>query len=159
MHPDARALADRLRLLPHPEGGFYREVFRSARRVSTPRGVRSALTVIHYLLPAGAFSALHRVEADEVWTHAGGDPLDVHLLDGAGGHEYFRLGAGGPTEAVVPAGTWQGARPRGERFALATCAVAPGFEFSDFELADERLLAGTSGELAGLVRSLLRRAG
>jgi len=159
MHADAQALVDRLRLRPHPEGGFYREVFRSAQRVSTPRGERSALTLIHYLLPAGSFSALHRVHADEVWTHAGGDPLDVYLLDGTGAHEYFRLGVGAASEAVVPAGTWQAARPVGTRYALATCAVAPGFEFSDFELADGRLLVGSNPELAGLIRGLLRPAG
>jgi predicted cupin superfamily sugar epimerase len=158
MHPDALSLVDRLRLRPHPEGGFYREVFRSAQRVSTPRGERSALTVIHYLLPAGSISAFHRVQSDEVWTHGGGDPLDVHLLGGTVDHEFFRLGAGAATEVVVPAGTWQAARPVGTRYALATCAVAPGFEFADFELADGRL-RGSNPALAGLIQELLRPGG
>lgn len=157
MHDDARALVDRLGLWPHPEGGYYREVFRSALRVSTPRGERSALTLIHYLLPTGSFSAFHRVRSDEVWVHGGGDPLELHVLDGAGRHEMHRLGVGGPAgQAVVPGGAWQAARPLGPRYALATCAVAPGFEFEDFELADPDALRRANPELSGLVRELTR---
>lgn len=158
MHPDARALVDRLGLRPHPEGGHYREVFRSALRVTTTRGERSALTLIHYLLPAGAFSAFHRVSSDEIWLHAGGDPLELHLLDGAGRHETCRLGGGVPSgQAVVPAGVWQAARPIGTRYSLASCAVAPGFEFEDLELADPSELRRANPELAGLIAELTLR--
>jgi len=161
--PEVRALVQRLGLSPHPEGGWYRETWRSAARVRTPRGERPAMTVIHFLLPAGDFSAFHRVHSEEAWHHVAGDPLELRVLTPAGDHEVHRLGAlhhdGARTHVVVPAGAWQAARPAGDGYSLVSCVVAPGFEFSDFELADERLLAGTSPELAGLVRSLLRRAG
>lgn len=139
MHPEAAALIARLSLAPHPEGGFYRETWRSPARMATPRGERSALTVIEFLLPSGTFSAFHRVQADETWHHAAGDVIELHILGPAGRYEVVRVGPadlpGLRSHAVVPAGLWQAARPLGTRFALATCAVAPGFEFEDFELA------------------------
>jgi predicted cupin superfamily sugar epimerase len=139
MHPDARALVDALDLAPHPEGGFYRETFRSPDLVPTPRGPRAASTAIYYLLPAGAESRLHRVASDEVWHHYAGDPLDLLTIDTAGVAELVRLGpdvAGGERpQWTVRAGWWQAARPRGRRFALCGCTVAPGFDFADFVLA------------------------
>lgn len=129
----ARALVETLGLQPHPEGGFYRELFRSPRAVGVGR---AALTVIHFLLPAGAHSALHRVAtADEAWHFVEGDPLELAWLDDAGVTR-VRLGAladGGVPVAVVPAGAWQAARPLGA-YALVSCDVAPGFEFADFAL-------------------------
>jgi predicted cupin superfamily sugar epimerase len=160
LHPETKALLERLALAPHPEGGFYRETWRSPARVATPRGERSALTVIHYLLPAGSFSAFHRVHADEVWQHAGGDPLELHVLDPAGAYEVHRMGAAGPGAAVphvvVPAGHWQAARPLGARHVLASCSVAPGFDFDDFEMARHEELALLRPDLAALIRSLCR---
>ena len=156
MHPEARSLVERLALAPHPEGGFYRETWRSPLRVSTPRGDRAAMTIIHYLLPADSFSAFHRVHADEVWQHAGGDPLELHLVDPGGAHEVHRLGPGALPHAVVPAGWWQGARVLGKRFALAGCTVAPGFEFADFELARPEDLLALRPELPAQVLALCR---
>jgi hypothetical protein len=104
-------------------------------RVRTPRGERSALTLIHFLLPAGGFSGFHRVSSDEAWHHVGGDPVELHLLGPDGAHRVVRLDAalpdGAQDHAVVPAGAWQAARPSGDRagYSLVSCAVAPGFEF------------------------------
>src|SRR5690349_16793956 len=113
MHPEARALADLLELQPHPEGGLYREVFRSTLTLPLPRGARATCTAIWFLLPADTFSALHRVRSDEVWNHHDGDPVDLHLLDDTGAHSVARLGhdyaAGETSLAVVPAGVWQAA--------------------------------------------------
>lgn len=149
---------ERLVLSPHPEGGYFRETWRSPGRVATPRGDRAAMTVIHYLLPAGAISAFHRVHADEVWQHAGGDPLELHLVDPGGAHEIHRLGSGGVPHVVVPAGWWQAARILGDRFALASCTVAPGFEFADFEMARADDLIQLRPDLASVVRALCRPA-
>lgn len=160
LHPETRTVVVELGLAPHPEGGYYRETWRSPARVVTPRGERSALTVIHYLLPAGAVSAFHRVHADEAWHHAGGDPLELHVIDPSGAHAVHRLGPpdghGAVTHAVVPAGAWQAARPLGTRHAIASCSVAPGFDFDDFEMARAEQLIALRPELEPLVRALCR---
>jgi uncharacterized protein len=140
MHPDAQRLVEALELRPHPEGGFYRETFRAA--LSLPRvfgeETRAASTAIYFLLPAGVFSALHRVRSDELWHHYDGDPVELHTIDEAGSYKLLRLGkdlaAGEEPQRVVPAGVWQAAVPRGPRFALCGCTVAPGFDFADFEM-------------------------
>jgi predicted cupin superfamily sugar epimerase len=140
MHPDARVLIETLGLIPHPEGGYYRETFRAPLRLEgLPHGApRAASTGIYYLLPAGTLSALHRVGSDEVWHYYDGDPLELHTLDAAGVHTVTRLGrdlaAGERPQHVVPAGVWQAARPLGQRFTLCGCTVAPGFDFADFEM-------------------------
>lgn len=136
----AAALVASLSLAPHPEGGFYREWFRSADEVQTTRGAtRSALTVIHFLLARGQHSALHRVQADEAWHHVEGDPLELLWLGRDGPLHRVRLGRladGADPVAVVPSGAWQAARPLGD-YALVACDVAPGFAFEDFSLLRE----------------------
>jgi predicted cupin superfamily sugar epimerase len=123
-----------LGLEPHPEGGFYRESFRAP----APDGSRAASTAIYYLLREGDASAWHRVvDADEVWHHYAGAPLELTLWDGRE-RTSLRLGAdlaaGERPQAVVPAGVWQSARPMGG-WALVGCTVAPGFDFAGFEMA------------------------
>ncbi|NDG23892.1 MAG: hypothetical protein EB126_09295, partial [Synechococcaceae bacterium WBB_10_009] len=135
------ALIARLGLQPHPEGGFYRELHRSPLAVQRGDGqARSALTLILFLLPAGAISRWHRVQgADESWHFIGGAPLELLL----------RPAAEAPTQttvlgfdltraemaplAVVPSGWWQAARSLGP-WSLVSCCVGPGFDFQDFEL-------------------------
>src|SRR5687768_8791464 len=124
MHPDAEAVVRALGLTPHPEGGFYRETFRSILKLeglAVPGGTRAASTAIYYLLPSGAFSALHRVASDEVWHHYDGDPLDLHTIDRTGLHAVVRLGsnvlAGQRPQHVVAAGVWQAAVPVRDRHA------------------------------------------
>jgi predicted cupin superfamily sugar epimerase len=123
-----------LGLAPHPEGGFYRETFRPAG----PDGGRGASTAIYYLLRDGEVSAWHRVrDADEVWHHYSGAPLELTVAaEGRRGTVLLGadLAAGERPQAVVPAGAWQTARALGG-WALVGCTVAPGFEFSAFEMA------------------------
>ena len=136
MHPRARELIDTLRLAPHPEGGFYRETWRSPSQVSS-RGEpdRSAVTTIYFLLAAGGFSAWHRVTCDEVWGWHEGAPLELLLAPEDCSHVEKRLlgtaGEGREPVTTVPAGWWQAARPLGD-YALCGCTVAPGFSFEDF---------------------------
>jgi uncharacterized protein len=138
---DIESLVRLLRLAPHPEGGFYRETFRAPLVLGgLPHGTpRRASTAIYFLLPAGDFSAFHRVRSDEVWHHYAGDPVALHVIDEGGAYAALRLGpdiaAGEEPQAVVPAGAWQAAEPLGGSFALCGCTVAPGFDFADFELA------------------------
>ena len=143
---------------PHPEGGWYREIHRSALEVERWDGQRrSALTLIWFLLPAKEISRWHRViGAEETWHHAGGDPLELWLLPPAGGEAQRRvlgsMNAGPNPETlekahhhraigqpvhVVPAGWWQAARSLGD-WTLVNCCVAPGFDFQDFELLSQQ---------------------
>lgn len=141
--PRADDIVAALGLEPHPEGGCYREFFRSGSPV-TPRdgrAARAALSAIYYLLRAGETSRWHAVRSDEQWTLLEGDALELSVLDRATfAVTAHRLGAGAPAStrtAVVPGGSWQTARPLGE-FALVACTVGPGFDFADFAfLADD----------------------
>ena len=131
----ARDIIRLLSLQPHPEGGWYREIYRSGAQVEGPRGRRSAVTTIYYLLERDQVSRWHVVEADEIWHFYGGAPLQLlaydpraceltpHLLDAPGK-------AASPV-AVVSSGVWQAARSLGE-YSLVGCSVGPGFEFADF---------------------------
>jgi uncharacterized protein len=134
-----RRLIDTLGLRPHPEGGHYAEVFRSAVSVDTPCGPRAALTSIYFLLCAGEVSRWHRVASDEVWCHLEGAPIELHRLDAATRRiETVLLGPVSATaqpQCTVAAGQWQAARSGGE-YSLAACMVAPGFDFADFALMD-----------------------
>jgi hypothetical protein len=122
-----------LQLEPHPEGGHYRETFRDA---ATGSG-RTASTAIYFLLRRGEVARWHRVDAAEVWHWYAGSPL-LLTVSGDGGRSTHRLGpdlaAGERPQAVVPAHAWQQAESLGA-YTLAGCTVAPGFEFSGFELA------------------------
>lgn len=137
MHPDAAALIDRLQMQPHPEGGFYRELYRSARRVQPQdaRPVRAALTTIYFLLPEGAHSRWHRVASDEVWHLYEGAPLELLVAPPeAGAVERVVLGPAASTQGpvyTVPADWWQAARSLGA-YTLVGCTVGPGFDFEDF---------------------------
>ncbi len=134
-----------LNLHPHPEGGWYRETYRAAEDI--PRaglpvrycGERPFATAIYFLLTSETFSALHRIKSDEQWHFYAGSALTVHVIDPDGRYRALHLGPdlerGETFQAVVPAGCWFGASvdaPQG--FALVGCTVAPGFDFSDFEM-------------------------
>jgi uncharacterized protein len=133
-------LARELGLQPHPEGGWYRETWRSPVEVTLPDGrVRATATMIHFLLPAGESSAWHRVASDEIWIahtgvvtlELGGDgPAPATDTSYAVGVE---LAAGQQSQVLVPAGVWQRTVP-GAADALVSCLVSPGFDFADFEL-------------------------
>ena len=154
-----RRLIGQYRLEPHPEGGWFREFYRSASSVGTPAGYpgeRSALTAIHFLLTEGDFSAFHRVRSDEVWMYMAGDPLEIVLLGG----ETASVTIGPPDTGfepltVVPADTLQGAHTLG-KFTLVSCLVAPGFDFADFVLPDREQLLGEWPEQGDLVRRFTR---
>lgn len=134
---NAAALIAKLNLAPHPEGGHYRQVYKSASVVAPTddRPARAALTTIYFLLAAGQFSRWHRVRSDEAWHFYEGAPLELLQIDPEFTRvETITLGpiAHGQRVHVVPAGGWQAARPLGE-YALVGCTVAPGFEFADFD--------------------------
>jgi predicted cupin superfamily sugar epimerase len=142
MHARAKDLIALLRLEPHPEGGFFRRVFRSERSVTRAAGgeARSALTTIHYLLVEGSYSRWHRVASDEAWHFLEGDALGLFVCPPSAHHmERITLGPAAATVQpvyVVPADYWQAARSLGA-YSLLGCSVGPGFDFADFTLASD----------------------
>ena len=135
-------LIDALHLAPHPEGGFYREIFRSTSSVqpADSRPPRAALTTIYFLLPSGVSSRWHRVTSDEVWHLYEGGPLELRMAPpNASNVTRTTLGraltSDGPV-CAVPSGWWQSARPVGD-YALVGCTVGPGFAFADFTMIDD----------------------
>lgn len=135
---DVPTTAARLELEPHPEGGWYRQTWRSPVDVTLPDGrVRPTATLIWFLLPAGDSSAWHRVASDELWlAHTGEVALE---LGGSGDapeaveRHVVGVGATQVSQLLVPAGVWQRTLP-GEHEALVSCVVSPGFDFDDFTL-------------------------
>jgi predicted cupin superfamily sugar epimerase len=141
MNEAAAAVIRQFSLEEHPEGGWFREIFRSPHRVLAGDADRSALTVIHYLLAGGMHSAWHRVDADEVWIFSDGDPIEQLVASPDFSTVIKRRLIDVTPVSVVPAGWWQAAYTHGE-WALVQCAVAPGFEYTGFELARENPASG-----------------
>ena len=134
----ARATIDKLGLSPHPEGGWYRETWRA----SPAGGGRALATTILFLLEAGQRSHWHRVDAEEMWIFQAGEPLTLRTAAGdrgEGAKAEVRLGgdvlAGCVPQHLVAKDEWQAAEGPAEGWSLVACVVAPGFQFSGFELA------------------------
>jgi uncharacterized protein len=136
-------IAEQLDLAPHPEGGWYRETWRSSVSFAPGGypGPRAAATAIYFLLQPGESSRWHRVRSDELWFWHSGGALDLHL-GGTGAvpvaEQTLQLGAdlaaGQRPQALVPGGAWQSAAPAGPAPVLVSCVVAPGFDFADFQM-------------------------
>ncbi|SRR5690606_17546625 len=168
MDEAAQRIVRRFGLKPHPEGGFYREIYRADLLVehrgipSEPPATRAAGTFIYYLLAEGQISAFHRVQwTDEIWHLYAGGPLELHLLDDVGSYRVVTLTTAlddGEPSAVVPAGWWQAARlGPGVPWAFGGCTVAPGFDFEDFEMPRTDELLARFPKHASLIRALTRR--
>jgi len=159
---DRDELVRRFDLQPHPEGGYFRETYRSFDIVHRDgsAGSRSASTAIYYLLCDGAHSAWHRIQSDEVWHFYAGDPLNVYVLEDDGALTVLRLGnaleqPGCVFQAVVPSGRWFAAQcDDAASAALVGCTVAPGFEFSEFEIADAGALLREYPQHGALIKKL-----
>lgn len=151
---DARQLVERLGLEPHPEGGWYREIHRSTQMFETPRGTRSALTSIYFLLEQRQYSRWHVVGSDEVWHHGDGAALELLVYRPDSRELTHRvLGPVGTAQepiAVARAGEWQAARSLGA-WSLVGCDVAPGFDFEDFQFVAS--IAGHQEHFTGRMAS------
>lgn len=131
---------ERLELLPHPEGGYYKEVFRSSQEVvrESSTAIKQACTSIYYLLEGNDFSGFHRLASDEIWYFHKGVPLMIHIIDEQGVYTTKELSdtLSGCLSIVIEAGLWFAAEiPSAQEFTLVSCAVAPGFDFTEFEMA------------------------
>lgn len=163
----AQQVIDRLQLLPHPEGGYFRETYRASLRhmehalPSEYGGERSAATAIYYLLTPDTFSALHRVKSDELFHFYAGDPVEMLQLSPDGNAKTLLIGSDlahdlSP-QVVVPGGVWQGCRlVAGGRWALLGCTVSPGFDFADFEIALRSALLAEWPDQAEIITALTR---
>jgi predicted cupin superfamily sugar epimerase len=152
---------ERLKLLPHTEGGYYKEVFRSHQQVlrAETEQLGSACTSIYYLLESGDFSGFHRIKSDELWYFHKGGALIIHIIDNNGVLASVELCdlETGSLSLVVPAGLWFAAEPApGSNFTLVSCAVAPGFEFSEFEMAGKEQMLATYPKHRTLLERLCR---
>lgn len=161
----------KLGLIPHPEGGYFREIYRAVESISvsalpprfhSPTDLSAAndrvfCTGIYFLLTAGQSSTLHRIKSDEIWHFYEGGNLTVHVIYPDGQLTRLDLGSdpeqGEVFQAVVPAGCWFGATVAGD-YALVGCTVAPGFEFADFELGDRDQLLQTYPQHKSLIEQL-----
>lgn len=166
--PHVKELITRFGLTPHPEGGYFRESYRSPElipRVGLPKrfkGERSYGTAIYFLLEQGNFSAFHKIQSDECWHFYSGDTLIIHVIHVNGRHENIRLGSlfqdGEVFQAIVPAGSWFATEPApGTVYALVGCTVAPGFDFNDFELASSEGLSKQFPQHTQLIQRLSRQ--
>lgn len=155
-----------LGLIPHPEGGYYRETYRSegvVKQAALPgfKGDRNYSTSIYFLLEEKNFSAFHRIKSDEIWHFYSGDPLEVIEITPQGKLIITSLGAnlkeGETFQYVVPAGHWFGSRvKKGGIFSLVGCTVAPGFDFEDFEMAERSELLRMFPQHAPVINELTR---
>jgi uncharacterized protein len=155
-----------LQLQPHPEGGFFKEIYRSPGIIpsqSLPdfNGDRHYSTAIYFLLQQGDFSAFHRIKSDECWHFYEGGSLLIHVVDGEGNYSCIRLGKniheGEVFQFVVAAGNWFASEPApGTNFILVGCTVAPGFDFADFEMADCKTLSNEYPSHRSLIERLCR---
>jgi len=146
-----QSLVDALALLPHPEGGFYKEVYRSQNTIPVAAlsgnfsGDRTFCTSIYFLLTSANFSGFHRIKQDEIWNFYEGSPLLVHVIDKKGIYTCHKIGmdiaSGTFPQFVVPAGAWFASSVKNkDAYSFVGCTVAPGFDFEDFELANRAQL-------------------
>lgn len=150
-----------LEMASHPEGGYFKEIFRSNHKVirSTESIVRDSCTSIYYLLESNDFSGFHRLKSDELWYFHKGSPLFIHIIYENGLYDRIELSdsASGQLQAVVEAGCWFAAEiPSKLGFTLVSCAVAPGFDFAEFEMADRISLLKRYPEHSQLINKWCR---
>jgi predicted cupin superfamily sugar epimerase len=154
-------------LLPHPEGGYYKETYRSSEVInkgalpSRFNGNRNFATAIYFLLEKGNFSAFHRIHSDETWHFYAGQSLNVYVIHDNGELELIVLGPdidkGQTFQATVPAGSWFASIPAEETvFSFVGCTVSPGFDFMDFELAMADQLIATYPQHKVIIEKLCR---
>jgi predicted cupin superfamily sugar epimerase len=164
---DAQRWIEALQLKPHPEGGYFRETYRCEEVVAREHlpsrfsGDRAFSTAIYFLLSETDFSALHRIQQDEVWHHYDGSCLTIHVIDAAGNYTAILLGkdlaAGEQPQAVVKAGCLFGASVNDPRsYVLVGCTVAPGFDFADMTLPSRAQLLAQYPQHRQVIERLTR---
>ena len=164
---NASQLIHQYNLQPHPEGGWYNETYKCSEQISTTAlparfgGARAFSTAIYFLLEQGNFSAFHRIKSYECWHFYTGDSLNIFILQPTGTLDIIELGSdinkGQLFQYVVPANCWFASRPSAaSAFCFVGCTVAPGFDFADFEMADEVNLSSEFPQHQNIIKTLCR---
>jgi hypothetical protein len=162
---DANYWIEKLGLLPHPEGGYWAQTYRSNERIAGGclpdrfDGTRIFSSGIYYLLKGSQVSALHRVKSDELWHYYAGSPLTLYAIDEAGTLTETKLGSdferGESFQVLMKADCWFGAKiDEPASYALVGCTVAPGFENEDFEMGDRSALLGQFPQHRSIIERL-----
>jgi uncharacterized protein len=163
----AATLIQHYNLQPHPEGGWYKEMYKSSEHIAANAlperfdGERSFSTAIYFLLEQGNFSAFHRIKSDECWHFYAGEALEVYIIQADGTLDIITLGndieKGQLFQYIVPANCWFASRPApGSSFCFVGCTVAPGFDFADFEMADGTALSVLYPQHESFIKILCR---
>lgn len=158
-------IISRLELKPHPEGGYFRETYRSTEEIDTKNlgadysGKRNYSTCIYFLLTSDAFSAFHRIKQDEIWHFYDGSPIHLHVITQDGDHTEYTIGRdfdkGETPQLVVPGGCWFASEVIDpSSYSLVGCTVSPGFDFRDFELESREELTARYPHKAELISRL-----
>lgn len=161
-------LVQQFKMLPHPEGGYYKETYRSTELIGKNAlptrfgGDRYFSTAIYFLLEQGNFSAFHKIKSDECWHFYAGQTLLVYVLLHNGDLDIIKVGnnieEGETFQYVVPANCWFASQPAPESdFSFVGCTVAPGFDFTDFELATAHEMVALFPQHANIISSLCRQ--
>lgn len=152
-------LVEKLELIPHPEGGFYSETYRSEASIATKSGKRNLSTAIYFLLTSENVSKFHRIKSDELWFFHEGSKLTVHTLSELG-HQQLSLGYPSNIDKSLPqhlvtANTIFGSTvDEPDSYALVSCVVAPGFDFVDFELFEGKVLLAKYPDASEIIKKL-----
>lgn len=158
-------IIEKLGLEPHPEGGYYKEIYRSEGVImndSLPdnmEGTRNYATGIYFLLPSRKFSAFHRIKQDEIWHYYKGSAICLHIISPEGVYTTHIVGNdilnGEQSQLVVKSGDWFAATViEDDSYSLVGCTVAPGFDFADFELAKKEELVNIYPDLSQIIGQL-----
>ena len=161
----AEQLIKSLELIPHPEGGYYKETYRSQGEISQialPKefnGKRSYSTAIYFMLTNDSFSAFHKINQDEMWHFYDGAPIELHMITESGDYSLVIIGRNIEKDEflqyVVPGGVWFASRVKNKaEFSLLGCTVAPGFDFNDFVLPTFKELSSTFPEHSAIIKEL-----
>jgi predicted cupin superfamily sugar epimerase len=159
---DIKTVIDSLELVPHPEGGFYREMHRANSLVKEANGSsKNAYSSIYYLLSGNDFSAWHRIQSDETWFFHLGCDITIYYFDPQNTLATFQIGQNSMQfQATIPAGTWFAAKPAlTDSFCLVSCVVGPAFTFTEFEMGQRQWLLdryGTSEKRIEAIQALTR---
>ena len=167
MKSTVKNMIDTLELLPHPEGGYFKETYRSLGEIGQEslgqeyESSRNYSTCIYFLLTSDNFSALHRIKQDEIWHFYDGSPIRLHMISASGVHTEQIIGRdldkGELPQFVVPGGYWFGAEVvNADSYSLVGCTVSPGFDFNDFELKSKDDLSELFPQQADIIAKLTR---
>ncbi len=160
MNPKSKFYIQKLELQKHPEGGYYREIYRSAEMFTTEypgrRKKRNYSTSIYFLLDGKQVSKFHKLRSDELWHFYDGSSVLIHIIDEAGSYKKMSVGknlsSGDVYQTVIKKNCWFAAEVIDKKsFALVGCTVSPGFDFSDFEFGDRETLINKYPDLKNLI--------